>query len=468
MLPRTRDEAEAFLLGRINHEAMQAPRGLDGFKLQSMRQLLERLEHPERGLATIHIAGTKGKGSTALFISSILQQTGRRVGTYTSPHLHRIEERIAIDGQPIDAAAFATAVAEVAEKVAQVDAERTLDNCSFPPPTFFDIVTAAAWCAFRRAHVDVAVVEVGVGGRLDSTNLCCPDVTVITTIGLDHTRWLGDTTAQIAGEKAGIVKPGVPTITTVVDPEPWQVIRQKCLEHGAPLQSLGTDFGFELQDEGDFVTGRPARFTYQSNAPSILDPADDWTFELPLLGCHQALNAAGAIAAVRCFLHGREQLRPEVVRQSLAHAHFPGRIETTAWNPRIVFDVAHNVAAIESLLATLRMDRWNTGKTTAIVAISEDKNYGAMLAQIARAFDRLILTRFTSNARSVPTEELERALRAASPTPTPCEVIRVEDPSSAWKQAIGTASSGDLICVTGSTFLVAELRGRRPSEAGDP
>lgn len=468
MLPRTRDEAEAFLLGRINHEAVQASRGLDGFKLQSMRQLLERLEHPERGPATIHIAGTKGKGSTALFISSILRQAGRRVGTYTSPHLHRMEERIAIDGQPIDAADFTTAVAEVAEKVAQIDAERTLESSNFPPPTFFDIVTAAAWCAFRRAAVDVAVVEVGVGGRLDSTNLCCPDVTVITTIGLDHTRWLGDTTALIAKEKAGIVKPGVPTITTVVDPEPWQVIRQKCLEQQAPLQSLGTDFGFDLQDGGDFVTGRPARFTYQSKAPLIVGSANDWTFELPLLGYHQALNAVGAIAAVRCFLRGREQLRPEIVRQALARVRFPGRIETTAWKPRIVFDVAHNVAAIEALLATLRTDRWSTGKRTAIVAISEDKNYGAMLSEIARAFDQLILTRFTSNARSVPTEELERALRAVSPTPTPCEVIRVEDPSSAWSRAIGTAAPGDLICVTGSTFLVAELRGQQPSEAGEP
>jgi dihydrofolate synthase/folylpolyglutamate synthase len=268
--------ALAFLLDRVNYErTMQIPYRAAGFKLDRMRRLLALVGDPHLAVRAVHIAGTKGKGSTAAMLASVLQAAGYRTGLYTSPHLERIEERIAIDGRICPEEAFVALAAELQPAVERLDHEALASELG--GPTFFEITTAMAFLRFARQRVDCALLEVGLGGRLDSTNVCQPEVCVITSISFDHMRQLGNTLAAIAGEKAGIIKPHVPVVSGVVLPEPRDVIAAQAAALDAPLYQRGIDYDFTRPS--DEIASRSHSHEWTESF-DYREPASEPTYEL--------------------------------------------------------------------------------------------------------------------------------------------------------------------------------------------
>ncbi len=436
------DEALTFLYGRLNYE--QQPMGRytpEAMPLGRMQRLLAALGNPHLTMPAIHIAGTKGKGSTAALVAEALRASGRRTGLYTSPHLERIEERIGIDGHLVAPERFVTAVGRLKPIVAQLDArgERA---------TFFELVTALGWMLFRESGVEVAVIEVGLGGRLDSTNICQPVVTAITSISLDHTRQLGSTPEAIAGEKAGIAKPGVPMISGVPPGPAAERIAEVCRQVGAPLWALGQDFA---------VVERQPSLPPTAQRVTIRSPRhpDGRAYPLALLGPHQATNAAVAVRILDELAGLGWSVDPSAIDQAFATTQVPGRCELVAASVPQVLDVAHNAASIAALLDTL--DEVFPGRRPVVVlALSREKDTAGMLAALAGRVERLFLTAYQSNPRALSAEALELAVRGVSP---PLAAERIDGPPlAAWQAACRASQPGQPVVITGSTFLVAELR----------
>lgn len=418
----SRDQAIEFLYGRIDYERMSASLSASDFKLDRMRNLLQHLGDPHNEVPVVHVAGTKGKGSTAAMIASILRAAGHRVGLFTSPHLERYEERIRIDDALIDEASLVSLVDQLADVTRQIDSQTDGLN-----PTFFELTTALAWLWFRQQRVDLAVVEVGLGGRLDSTTVCCPEVCVLTTVSRDHMHILGSRLSEIAVEKAGIIKPGIPVISGVTAPEAHQVIERIAAERGSPLTHV-----------------------MENRASSEQGPAAD-TF---LTGSHQRKNAAVAIAAIES-LRGRGWTIDEAaVRRGLAQVRCPVRIEVVGRSPLVILDAAHNWASAGALLdAVSEMEA--TGRRVLIFATSRDKDVPGLLRRLLAWFDCVILTEFQSNPRAMPLSQLQTIVRRMSSRP----VHSAESPEGAWRVAHRLCPPDGLICVAGSFFLAAELRG---------
>ena len=259
-------DAERFLAGRIDYErTLSMPNSEAALKLDRMRELLRRLGNPQQAMPIVHIAGTKGKGSTAATIAAVLTAAGLRTGLFTSPHLDRVEERMAVDGRPCPAEEFAELIDSIRPEIEAMD--RAAAECNPPEfgPTYFEIITAAALAHFARRRVDAAVLEVGLGGRLDSTNVCSPCLTIITSISFDHTRQLGDTLESIATEKAGIVKPGMTVVSGVRADPARAVIRRATAANGCRLVELGVDFDFEYHPPRHLEAApSPATFDFHS------------------------------------------------------------------------------------------------------------------------------------------------------------------------------------------------------------
>lgn len=413
---------------------------VDDFKLDRMREFLRRLGNPQEAIPAVHIAGTKGKGSTAALIAQILSAAGIRTALFTSPHIAAFEERMAVDNVLPTKAELAQLVSQVSGVVAELD--KTPGQMS---PTYFEIATAMAWLYFRERRADIAVLEVGMGGRLDATTVCRPAVCVITTISRDHTRQLGSRLEQIAREKAGIIKPGVPVVSGVTLEPAKSVIAEVCREQSAPLLELGRDFDYEysLAETGQSsatATVRTARTTWQD-------------LKLPLVGEHQARNLALALAAIERLEEQGWKVPPEAVPAGLARLRWPGRIEVVGRDPTVIIDAAHNWEAVAALLRTLE-ESFASRRRVLIFAATRDKDVSGMLRQLLPKFDSVVLTCFQSNPRHVPVETLLRM--AASLTDQPLHAAA--DPASAWKLARHFAGPEDLICVTGSFFIAAELR----------
>jgi dihydrofolate synthase/folylpolyglutamate synthase len=442
-----------FLFHRINYErTLSVPYGTGEFKLDRMRRLLSLIGDPHLAVKAVHIAGTKGKGSTAAMLAAVFQQAGFRTGLYTSPHIERIEERIAVARQPCSEQEFAALAAAVQPAVSQVEAESAAEGIS--GPTFFEVTTAMAFLHFAQVNVDIAVLEVGLGGRLDSTNVCQPEVCVITSISFDHTKQLGNTLAAIAGEKAGIIKPGVPVVSGVLLAEPRDVIAARAAEVSAPLIQRGVDFDFQALDDGQIA------FHYR-------EPADHPGYELSdlqlkMLGRHQAANAAAAIAAINQLRQRGWSIDDDAIRRGLAAANCPARIELVARQPDVILDVAHNPASIDALLAVLREQHSHT-RRILIFASSKDKDYAQMLERLVPAFDVIFLTQYVNNPRAMEPEGLLRIAqhlrreRESTGHPAPALHLTAK-PAEAWRLTKLLAQQGDLICIAGSFFLAAELR----------
>lgn len=450
--------ALSYLASRVNYERAPPQPPHNAFKLDRMRRLLAMLGNPQDAVRIVHVAGTKGKGSTAAMIASALSAAGYRTGLFSSPHLTEVEQRWLVDGQLAPPEELAHLVAIVREATDQLDAEANSPD-SLGWPTFFELTTAMALIHFRRQGCSAAVLEVGLGGRLDSTNVCQPDITVITTISFDHTKLLGNTLAAIAGEKAGILKPGVPVVVGVAEPEPRDVINQRARQVGAPLVGIGTDFGFAYRPP-EFPLG-PPRLDYAEffgNEYSLSG------VELAMRGAHQAANGAVAIATLRRLVERGWTIPDSAIRQGLAHATCPARIEVFPGPPLVIIDAAHNVASVEALVRVLETEfRGQSGRL--IFAASADKDIEGMLVRLLPRFQSVYWTRFVMNPRSVPPTHLAglaSQLRNRQPwrreLRTGEHSTVWENPLTAWRQARGEARVGEFICIAGSFFLASELR----------
>ncbi|MGI8982594.1 MAG: bifunctional folylpolyglutamate synthase/dihydrofolate synthase [Pirellulaceae bacterium] len=458
-----RKSALDFLYSRINYERLaHVPYNLEAFKLDRMRLLLARVGDPHLALRAVHIAGTKGKGSTAAMIAAVLQAAGYRTALYTSPHLERLEERFVIDGSRLPEVEFVSLAEELRPVVERMDEEALGDGIG-GGLTFFEITTALGFLFFARHHVDVAVLEVGLGGRLDSTNVCRPEVSVITSISYDHTKQLGGTLTEIAREKAGIIKPGVPVVSGVIDDEPRQVIQQTAREQSAPLAERGRDFDFaNVSHSGE---GHVQRFDYwESNlhTPCAGMSAHGVSglligLEIGLLGVHQCANAAVAIAALRQLSRQNWSIPDAAIRQGLSAARCSARVEILGRNPTVILDVAHNVASAQALAQVLGQ-QFPGKRATLIFASSRDKDVAGILRVLLPACETLILTRYVTNPRAMETAELEsiaREVAAQLPGPAAPRIVVEPTPSAAWQRACQEESG--LICITGSFFLAADM-----------
>ena len=436
-----------FLFGRVDYERLtDVPYLPDHFKLDRMRELLDRLGNPQHRMPIVHIAGTKGKGSTAAMLAAILTAAGIRCGVYSSPHLDRIEERIAVDSQPCTGDELVELIRRIRPVVETMDGGQPENG-----PTYFEISTAMALLHFADRGVGAAVLEVGLGGRLDSTNVCSPKLTIITSIGFDHTRQLGNTLALIAREKAGIVKPGVPLISGVHEDEPREVIRRICRRNNSPLIELGNDFEFDY---------RPPKNLQRQATAGRLDlrrphgggPAYE-NLEPNLLGRHQAANAALAVAATDQLRTAGWHIPQDAVRRGLSETVCPARVEVVSRRPAVVIDTAHNRASIEALVDVLD-ESFSVERRLLIFAATQEKDLGGMLSCLLGAFDEVVFTKYLRNPRAVEPEHL--AEQATKITGHP--YTHHPTPTAAWEALSKEATPNDLICITGSFFIAAELR----------
>jgi dihydrofolate synthase / folylpolyglutamate synthase len=445
------EQAIEFLFSRVNFERLSGMQyTADDFKLDRMRELLSRLGDPQESIPAVHIAGTKGKGSTAALVAQVLSAAGIRTALFTSPHISAFEERMAVNGVIPSQDELARLVESVAGVVADLD--KTPGQMS---PTYFEIATAMAWLYFRERRAEIAVLEVGMGGRLDATNVCRPVVSVITTISRDHTRQLGSRIEQIAREKAGIIKVGVPVVSGVTTDPARTVIAETCAAHDAPLFLFGRDFDCEYQP----ATIGPATIGLTEGGAAggrvnVRTARAVWTsLELPLVGEHQARNLALAVAAVERLQEQGWKVPAAAVPAGLRQLRWPGRIEILRREPTVIVDAAHNWEAVAALLRTLD-ETFRSRRRILIFAATRDKDVSGMLRQLLPRFDSTVLTCCQNNPRHVPVESLSRLARQLGDQPRHV----ASDPAAAWKLARRFAGAEDLICVTGSFFIAAELR----------
>lgn len=410
--------------------------------LARIRALVDLLGEPQRAQRVIQIAGTNGKGSTALMIEALLRAAGLRVGRFSSPHLVDLTERIAIDGEPLTPEAFDALCADVLPLVELVDA-RAIDGI---PMTFFEVMTGLAYEAFAQAPVDVAVVEVGLGGITDATNVADADVAVLCPVDLDHTHLLGTTPEEIAREKAGIIKPGGVAVSAAQRPEVLAVLARRCADVGVRLLVEGRDFA--LIGRRAAVGGQVVR----------VDTADGPVGELflPAFGAHMAANAALAVAAVEAFLGGRA-LAPEVIEEGLAQVVLPARLEVVRRGPAVVLDTAHNPLGVAVTLAGAE-EAFAFAPLVVVVGMMADKDIRGVLELIEEHAQTIVCTQVASTTRGLPAEELAGV--AAEVFGAERVHARAALPD-ALELAVGLADGagpGAGVLVLGSVILAGEAR----------
>ncbi len=412
----------------------------DSFKLDRMRALLDELGNPQRDVKCVHVAGSKGKGSVVEMTASCLTACGYATGVYTSPHLIDVRERIRIGKEQIPYVHFARLCRKVAE------AGEALKR-KHGEATFFELLTAIALCYFAEQAVDIAVVEVGLGGRLDATNLIQPDITAVTAIQLEHTALLGDTLEKIAREKAGIFKPGIVALTIPQEPGVLDAFREVAAKVGAPVQVVGTDIEYSCRFESSHDLGPHARVCVNTARSAYEHLA------VPLKGEHQALNC-GLALAILDKLRDRGFETPErQVAEGLSKTLCEGRLEIMGRNPRFVLDGAHTPDSVHCLVkaigAHLRYD-----SMVVVFGCAADKDVKSMLSRLALGADKVVFTRAANNPRAMDPRDLQRKFAEISPKMT--MVARALP--DALTLASRAVSRDDLICITGSFYLAGEAR----------
>jgi len=411
------------------------------FGLERMERLMARLGRPQRSFQTVHVAGTNGKGSTAAFIESGLRASGKTTGLYTSPHLARFNERVRLNGAEISDSGFAAAVEEVRS------ANEWLVERQGPQahPTFFESVTAVAFCGFRNACVDWGIVEVGLGGRLDATNVVDPALAVITPIELDHERFLGKSKASIAAEKAGILKPGSRVVVAPQRPEAWAVIKERAKQLGVEVIRIGQDWKAKglSQRQGCYrfeARKSPASYAMGSAAGKAIDIA------VPLAGEHQVWNALTAVASLDAL-----EMPPAAISRGIEQTEWPARLERLPGPPEILLDAAHNPAGARAL-ANFLTKHEKGRRIHLIYGAARDKAVDDIASTLFPCADHVILTR-AAVARSASPHTL---LAIADHHHEHISLSR--NVGEAIEQARERASLEDLIVVTGSIFLAGEAR----------
>ena len=411
--------------------------------LANSLQLMERMGRPHEMFRSVHIAGTNGKGSTAVFIAQVLMAAGYRVGLYTSPHLVSFTERIRINGVSISEDDVVRLTRRVRDSYQNENAEQRLN------PTFFEVTTTVAFTYFAEAGIDIAVIETGMGGRLDSTNVITPLVTVITNIDIEHTEYLGASIEQIAGEKAGIIKSGVPVIFGTKQPEATAVIEKEALLKGCRAAQLGRDF-------------------YSIATGAVLEPAFDYHglksnypgMQLQMIGRHQIDNACLAIAALECLRDAGIAVNEEALRRGISLARWEGRMERVARKPDLYLDGAHNPASAKKLASVIRELAPLYMNIALVIGILGDKDYHNILAELVPLASRIIVTK-PQYARA-----LDAAVLAAEVRKFHDNVIIMESVPDAVRRMTVESAEDDLIVVTGSLYVVGDARAVLVADAG--
>jgi dihydrofolate synthase / folylpolyglutamate synthase len=419
-------------LSTLGHEL----RGVK-FDLEAIRDILDALGHPEKRYATAIVAGTNGKGSTSAMLASILERAGYRTGLYTSPHLNRVNERIRVNGEEISDADFARAFTDAWEAVDRLLARNALAT----RPSFFEYLTATAFLHLARAPVDFAVLEVGMGGRLDATNVTEPRVAVITNIALDHQEFLGSSIAAIAGEKAGVIKPGRPVVSSCEKPVAREVIRRRAAELGAPL--IETPASAELS----ILRSDQGRYEFDL-------AIDGETFRglvSPLMGRFQVKNAVAAVTAAQQLARQGWMIPAAAIAEGLRQARWPGRLEAVSEHPRVVLDGAHNPAAAREI-ADFAREQWAGKRLRLVYASMRDKAIGEISEILFPLAEKIYLTR-PMQARAATPEEILAAAHALPP-----QTVMEPDPAQALSTALRDSAPEDIVLATGSLFLVGEIK----------
>ena len=427
-------QAEKYLFGFTDYEKLPGiAYTAANYDLRRMEALLQPLGNPHLGTRTVHIAGTKGKGSTAAFISQALISAGYRVGLFTSPHLYAMTERIKINNTMISEHDFSELVSEITPVVESVNKEAAYGRL-----TTFEILTAIAFVYFKRNKVDYQVLEVGMGGRLDATNVVEPDVCVITSISLDHTQILGNTVVKIAREKAGIIKPGC---TTVVAPQVAgvaRVIKQVCQRQHAKLVQVGKDItwsteGGDLEKQRLTVNGKNGKYE----------------LTIPLLGDYQLENASTAVATLEALADTGARISPDNIYEGFRDVTWSGRFQVLSRQPVVIVDGAHNGYSVKKLVKNIR--KYFTWENCYVIfGTSSDKDISGMLSELQTLGCKIVITS-SSHPRAASITALSEKFRHSQIAPLQAATV-----AKALYQTLLLASRADLILVTGSLFVAAE------------
>jgi dihydrofolate synthase/folylpolyglutamate synthase len=427
-------QAEDYILSFTDYEKIPGIAYTSAnYDLRRMEKLLQPLGNPHLETKTVHIAGTKGKGSTAAMISQALIAAGYKTGLFTSPHLHTLRERIKINDTMISEADFAALVTKLKPIVEKVNKE-----AAYGELTTFEILTAVVFAYFNNSQVDFQVLEVGLGGRLDATNVVKADVCVITSLNLDHTEILGDTVAKIAAEKAGIIKPSCIVVSSSQVSEAAKVIRQVCQQQGARLIQVGEDITWQ-KTGGDL----------HLQALTVKGKTGNYDLAIPLLGDHQLENAATALAALEALVCLGAKISAQDIAQGFGQVSWPGRLQILSHEPMIVVDGAHNVYSMRKLVESIK-NYFRCNRCFVIFGTSCDKDILGMARELKSLADTVIVTS-SSHPRAASISVLVDEFAKLG-----VEVKITENVSGALSKALAVAQKTDLILVTGSLFVVAE------------
>ena len=438
---RSYDEAIKYLYNRTNYEQEKHLRyNVDTFNLKRMEKLLSLVGNPHKKIDTVHIAGTKGKGSTATMLSKMLEANGYKVGLYTSPHLVDLHERIRVNSEMISKSAMYGLLNRIYKPVEKVAKESK--------PTFFEIMTTLAFMHFADVKTDVSVIETGLGGRLDSTNVIKPKVVGITNLSIDHQKQLGDTIEKIALEKAGIFKQGVPIVTVQQDPNAMRVLREQAAAVKAPLSVTGVDIDFSHRFETSPENG-------PHNRVCLTTPTSKFEhLRVPLHGIHQAINCGLALAVLDKLKGCGYTIDNEKTLEGLSKVKMPGRMEMICEDPRILIDAAHNAASIRALMHAIGQNI-PYDSMIVIFGCNEDKDVKGMLRELQFGADKVIFTR-SSSVRAMSPDALTEAYAEISGKM--CQsALCLDEAMRLAKSAVGKE---DLICITGSFYLIGQAKVR--------
>lgn len=427
---------EQTITGKIGQLSVPSRLGVKT-TLGPMMDLLERLGRPERAFPSIHVGGTSGKGSTSSFLANILCSAGYQTGLFTKPHLHTVRERLVIDREPISPEAMLLLL------------ER-MPNGLKAPPTWFELVTALAFQHFADQQVDFGVIEVGLGGTLDATNVIFPELSVLTNVGLDHTDVLGSTVEEIAADKAGIIKPGKPVVSGAHQPSVRKIIRDRCARLGSPLIVMGEDFHYTVValEAGGSV------FDFEMGSRVLRD------LSVVMPGQHQIANAAVAIAAALALRKAGYAISNEAIYNGIMQTRVPGRLEVLGNAPAVLLDGAHSPPKMVALADSLRQLFSDKKHITGVLAFSKGHDAEDSLRSLIPLLDAAVVTEFTAetdygNKRAQDAQEIANILLKHNPT---LPVMYIPDPEEAIQAALHMAGPDDLVCVTGSIFLVGQVR----------
>ncbi|MFC1862290.1 bifunctional folylpolyglutamate synthase/dihydrofolate synthase [Chloroflexota bacterium] len=432
MINKRYQQALDYIYSFIDYETEPKPRDAVHYDLRRMDELLARLGNPHLAAGTIHIAGSKGKGSVAVMMASVLTVSGYATGLYTSPHLHAFNERIRVDNKLIPDEEVVALVDKLHPEVEAVN-----EKATYGLLTTFELITALGFAYFKQEGVDFQVVEVGLGGRLDATNVVQPEVCVITSISFDHTEVLGNTLAEIAVEKAGIIKPDSVVVTSPQADEVSRIIEDTCLNCQAKLIRVGSD-----------VTWQSLGFDPEQQSLRVKGRLGSYELSIPLLGQHQLENAATAVAALEVLSEKGFHISGDSITKGLAQVSWPGRIQVLSRRPLLVVDGAHSPDSARKLRQSIEQ-YFGFDRAILIIGTSFDKDIAGIVSELVPLFNKVIVTRST-HPRAIPPASIVAEFSRHG-----VEAQAVDDISVALPMALALAGERDIICVTGSLFVVA-------------